>query len=641
MAATATADAGSQAGLIRTPDQRVRVFVSSTLQELAAERTAVREAVAGLRLVPVMFESGARPHPPRDVYRAYLSQSQIFVGIYWQSYGWVAPGEERSGLEDEYRLSAGMPRLVYVKSPAPDRQARLADLLTSIEDDNSVSYRRFSDPAELQQLVADDLALLLSERFELTRPLADGPAPAETLPVPATPLIDREEAAAEIVDLVAGQKARLITLTGPGGVGKSRLAIEVAGRLGDSFPDGVRFVDLASVTTADLVPATVAARLGLRTSRDRLIADLVSYLRARRLMLILDNVEQLTEAAPLLAQLLAAAPAVTALVTSRTVLRLRGEYELAVPPLGIPPRDAANPLDYGSVRLFAAGARAAAPGFTLTEGNAQAVAEISRKLDGLPLAIELAAARTRLLPPQALLARLDDRMSVLTSGPRDLPERQRTLKNTLDWSFGLLSATEQALFARLGVFAGSFGWPAATAVAGDAAQMDTLSSLVDSSLIRPEPRDDEPQFSMLETIREYALSRLREAGDWPGTHDKHAAHFLALTRPAESELHGSGQLAWLNRLEPQHDNLNAALSWLLDRRRPAEAVDLLWTTWRFWWLHSYVPRAPHDDAARAALRARMVGAVFDRAWERGRTLDTASVVRYAREEASDARREAG
>jgi predicted ATPase len=171
--------------------------------------------------------------------------------------------------------------------------------------------------------------------------------------------------------------------------------------------------------------------------------------------------------------------------------------------------------------------------------------------------------------------------------------------------------------------------------------MDTLSSLVDSSLIRPEPRDDEPQFSMLETIREYALSRLRETGDWAGTHDKHAAYFLALARPAESELHGSGQLAWLNRLEPQHDNLNAALSWLLDRGRPAEAVDLLWTTWRFWWLHSYVPRAPHDDAARASLRARMVGAAFDRAWKRGRTLDTASVVRYAREEASDARREAG
>lgn len=237
--ATATADADSRAGLIRTPDQRVRVFVSSTLQELAAERTAVREAVAGLRLVPVMFESGARPHPPRDVYRAYLSQSQVFVGIYWQSYGWVAPGEERSGLEDEYRLSAGMPRLVYVKSPAPDRQARLADLLTRINDDNSVSYRHFSDPAELQQLVADDLALLLSERFELTRALADGPAPAGTLPVPATPLVDRDKAAAEIVDLVARQKARLITLTGPGGVGKSRLAIEVAGRLGDSFPDGV------------------------------------------------------------------------------------------------------------------------------------------------------------------------------------------------------------------------------------------------------------------------------------------------------------------------------------------------------------------------------------------------------------------
>jgi predicted ATPase len=190
-----------------------------------------------------------------------------------------------------------------------------------------------------------------------------------------------------------------------------------------------------------------------------------------------------------------------------------------------------------------------APDFALTEGNAQAVADICRKLDGLPLAIELATARIRLLPPRALLARLDDRMSVLTSGPRDLPERQRTLRNTLDWSFGLLSATEQALFARLGVFAGSFGLPAATAVAGDAAQMDTLTSLVDSSLIRSDPRDDEPRFSMLETIREYALDRLRETGDWDDAHDKHATYFLALARPAESELHGRGQLAWLNRLE--------------------------------------------------------------------------------------------
>jgi Domain of unknown function (DUF4062) len=208
MLGTADPDTTGQHAVIRTPDQRVRVFVSSTLQELAAERHAVREAVHRLRLVPVMFELGARPHPPRQVYRAYLAQSQVFVGVYWQSYGWVAPGEETSGLEDEYRLSAGMPRLIYVKTPAPDRDKRLTELLARIKNDDSVSYQRFSDPAELQRLVEDDLALLLSERFEMTRPHPTDPGLAGILPVPATPLIDREQEAAEAVDLVARQGVR-------------------------------------------------------------------------------------------------------------------------------------------------------------------------------------------------------------------------------------------------------------------------------------------------------------------------------------------------------------------------------------------------------------------------------------------------
>jgi len=588
VADTTSADTKSLASLIRTPDQRIRVFVSSTLQELAAERTAVRDAVTRLRLVPVMFELGARSHSPRQVYRAYVEQSQVFVGVYWQSYGWVAPGEQASGLEDEYRLSAGMPRLIYVKSPAPDREPRLAELLARIKDHDSVSYQRFSDPAELQRLVEDDLAVLLSERFEMTRPTSAAPVPA--LPVPATPLVDREQEAAEVEDLVVRQGVRLITLTGPGGVGKSRLAIEAAGRLSARFPDGVMFIDLAPVSAAGLVPAAVAAGLGLTTSGDKIVADVVSYLRARQLLLVLDNVEQLTEGAPLLARLLAAAPGLAALVTSRTVLRISGENELRVPPLAVPPSYTKDPLAFASVQLFVARARAAAPGFELTARNAQAVAEICRRLDGLPLAIELAAARIRLLPPRALLARLDDRMSVLTSGPRDLPERQRALKNTLDWSFGLLAVGEQALFGRLGVFAGTFGLPAAAAVCGDVADVDTLGSLVDSSLVRPEALDDEPRFRLLETIREYALDRLAETGDW------HAAYFMTLAQPAEAELHGAGQLAWLNRLELGHDNLNAALSWLLDRGRAAEALDLVWTTWRFWWLHGHAGElARHVD----------------------------------------------
>ena len=200
----------------------------------------MRDAVKALRLVPVMFELGARPHPPRQVYRAYLGQSQVFVGVYWQSYGWVAPGEEMSGLEDEYRLSAGMPRLIYVKSPAPGREPRLAEMLARIKDDDGVSYQRFSDSAELQRLVENDLAVLLSERFEMTRQAAARPTrgTAGALPAPPTPLVDREQETAEVEDLVVRQSVRLITLTGPGGVGEARLAVEAAAGSARDSPTG-------------------------------------------------------------------------------------------------------------------------------------------------------------------------------------------------------------------------------------------------------------------------------------------------------------------------------------------------------------------------------------------------------------------
>jgi predicted ATPase len=593
----------AETDVIRTPDQRLRVFVSSTLRELAAEREAARDAVTGLRLVPVMFELGARPYPPRPVYRAYVAQSQVFVGIYWQSYGWVAPGEEVSGLEDEYRLSAGLPRLVYVKSPAPDREPRLAELLARIRDEGGVSYQHFADPAELRRLVGNDLAVLLSERFEMSRAheVAAGEVPlAGTLPVPATPLLGREREAAAVEDLVVREGVRLVTLTGPGGVGKTRLAVEAARRLGPGFADGVRFVELASVSSADLVAAAVATGLGLTTTAGKLFTDLQSYLRARRLLLVLDNFEQVVGAAPLLAELLGAAPGVVVLVTSRVVLQLSGEHEFPVPPLPVPPAGSSpDPEElqrYASVDLFTERAHAADPGFELTGGNAEAVAEICRRLDGLPLAIELAAARVRLLPPQALLPRLGQQLSLLTSGARDLPERQRTLRSTLDWSYGLLSASEQVLFARLGVFAGPFSLPAAEAVGagspdpGPATEpgpvLETLGSLVDSSLVQADTRGGEPRFALLETIREYALERLGD-GDWVQAHDRHAAYFLALAEPAAAEFAGPGQLAWLDRLESEHDDLLAAMSWLVDQGPPEQALRLFSATWRFWWLRGH------------------------------------------------------
>jgi predicted ATPase len=606
----------AESKVIRTPDQRLRVFVSSTLQELAAERQAVRDAVTSLRLVPVMFELSARAHPPRQVYRAYLEQSQVFVGVYWQSYGWVAPGEQVSGLEDEYRLAADLPTLIYVKAPAPEREPPLARMLARIRDEGGVSYQHFSDPGELRRLVENDLAVLLSERFEAAQSRADGAGDAQAaplagaVPVSPTPLVGRDRDAAAVCELVAGQGVRLVTLTGPGGVGKSRLAEEVADRLGPGFADGVRFVDLATVPAAELMAAAVATALGLNTSGAEVMTDIVAYLRPRRLLLLLDNFEQVMGAAPLVAELLSEAPSLVVLVTSRMVLRLSGEHAVEVPTLPVPDASdgsgAAKVRRYAAVRLFVERARAVAPGFRLTKGNAAAVAEICRRLEGLPLAIELAAARAKLLPPQALLSRLDDRMGLLTGGALDLPERQRTLRTTLDWSFDLLPAGLQGLFARLGVFAGTFGLAAVEAIYNDAAAadpnqagqvMDTLGGLVDSSLVRPEARGGEPRFRMLDTVREYALARLRDGSDWQEAHDRHAAYFLALAEPAEAELDEHGQLEWLDRLETDHGNLNAALSWLADQDQfePILRLMLMKGAWRFWWLRGRV-----DELARIA-----------------------------------------
>ena len=381
---TATA-AGFQPGprapgeknVIRTPDQRLRIFVSSTLQELAAERQAVRNAVTRLRLLPVMFELGARPHPPRQVYRAYLAQSHVFVGVYWQSYGLVAPGADISGLEDEYLLSAGLPRLIYVKSPAPQRDLRLAKLLARIRDDGSASYQHFSTRAELQRLVETDLAVLLSERFEMTRPrdgaraaeVAEEPPLAGALPVPVTPLVGRDHETAAIEDLVLEEGVRLVTLTGPGGVGKSRLAMEAAARLSPDFADGVRFADLSSVRAAELVIDAVATALGVSATGARLITDVETYLRPRRLLLVLDNFEQVMAAATLVARLLGTAPGLAVLVTSRKKLKVRSEHELPVLALPVPDTGADPDTQaigqYASVRLFADRAHAADPEFDM------------------------------------------------------------------------------------------------------------------------------------------------------------------------------------------------------------------------------------------------------------------------------------
>ena len=325
--------------VIRTPDQRLRVFVSSTLGELAAERRAVARAIAAARLTAVMFEAGARPHPPRELYRAYLAQSDVFVGLYWQRYGQVGPGMQVSGLEEEFELSRELPRLLYVKVPAPDREPRLAGLLARIRQE--ASYRHFSTPAELGRLVRDDLAALLSERFA-GRPRAPGAALAGSdvprpLPVGVTSLLGREEAVEEVADLLTRPGVRLVTLTGPGGVGKTRLAMAVGERLRGRFGAGLVFVPLAAVTDPRLALAGIGRAVGADLAgTGSAVGALAERLGDDAWLVILDNLEQVVAVAGDLGVLLARCRGVVMLATSRTVLGLAAEREYPVPPLLLP-----------------------------------------------------------------------------------------------------------------------------------------------------------------------------------------------------------------------------------------------------------------------------------------------------------------
>ncbi|HMA33222.1 MAG TPA: tetratricopeptide repeat protein [Chloroflexia bacterium] len=526
---------------------------------------------------------------------------------------------------------------------------------------------------QLAELLAECLAIPSAERpgfvqwaraarpeGPLGRPGAAGDAPAAArarglsrVPAPPTLLIGREREVARVHALLARPDVRLVTCTGPPGIGKSRLALQVANDLLATFPEGVVFVALGPITDPALVASTIAGTLEVREAPGRpLGARLKDYLREKAMLLVLDNFEQVMDAASLVADLLAEAPRLKLLVTSRAILHLRGEREVAVPPLALPPPLPLPPLDalaqIPAIALFLQSALDAQPEFELTTENAPAIAAICHRLEGLPLAIELAAARIKILAPATLLARLESRLQILTGGARDLPARQQTLRNAIAWSYDLLDPAEQTLLRRLGVFVGGATLPAANAVGGrqyavgsdDAvgggrqyavgsdepvgsrqsavgsddvgagggdpgsestqskiqnpkskiAQdfiLDGLTALVDKSLLQQTAVGGEPRFTMLEMIREYALERLAERGEVAAVRDAHLAYFRGLAHQAQPALWGApAQVPWLNRLEIEHGNLRAALDWALEHAAPA-GLQLAGALGLFWQIHGH------------------------------------------------------
>jgi predicted ATPase/DNA-binding CsgD family transcriptional regulator len=445
--------------------------------------------------------------------------------------------------------------------------------------------------------------------MEKQEPIADGtssqvPGSESPLPAPATPLIGRSSEVSLGGQLMEREGVRLVTLTGPGGIGKSRLAVQIASDLRHRFSDGVYWISLEALHDAALVLPTIARSFGLTDQGDRPVLDrLKEHLHSRALLLLLDNFEQVVPAASQIAELLALCPGLKILITSRTLLRIRGEYEVPIPPLSLPSLpDPSSDLDpqalpslrttelsrYAAIAMFVERASAVKPDFRLTDENVMAVAMICQKLDGLPLAIELAAARIKLLPPQAMLARLAQAMDWLTGGSQDMPRRQRTLRYTFQWSYDLLGPDEQLLFRQLGVFVGGCSLEAVQSIfpGNQASLLDRLASLIDNNLLRQvEQADGEPRLYMLETLREYALERLTHHSELEAVQQRHGDTFVTLVEQAERHLTGADQAAWLDRLDREQGNIRAVLQNALKRGDAETAVRLSGAFWRFWYLH--------------------------------------------------------
>lgn len=490
----------------------------------------------------------------------------------------------------------------------------------SLRDLGEHRLKDLSQPERLFQVVGEGLA----QNFPPPRGLAGSP---NNLPVQLTSFIGRRDMVATIVDHIG--RHRLVTLTGPGGTGKTRLAVQVAAECLDTFPDGVFFVPLAAITEPELVMPTVAATLALPPTSGDPLDRIADYLSGKDFLLILDNLEQVVGVGPDIAKLASSAPTVRMLTTSRAPLRVSGEQEVPVPTLPVPVLRLSGGIEevagLDSVAIFVERAMAALPDFRLTEANAEAVAEIVARLDGLPLAIELAAARIKLFGPEAMVRRLGDRLGLLTGGARDLPSRQQTIRGAIAWSYDLLDDRQKMVFERLSVFAGGGFLDQILPVVGSGPgdPLEAISDLVDQSLIS----SFGDRFTMLETIREYAAERLTERGAAP-VRTQHAEVYADLAEQAAPHLTRTGQKEWLDRLEVDHDNLRAALEWAIESGNADLGCRLGGSLWRFWQVRGYVTEAVGRldrvlslPGATPALRSRALEAAGGLAYWQARPAD--------------------
>jgi predicted ATPase/class 3 adenylate cyclase len=528
--------------------------------------------------------------------------------------------------QDGDYLAAGLNRLARLLAAAHGGQILLSLATQDLGRDNLPPGAGLRDLGEhpLRDLYRPErvFQLLHPELPADFHPIRTLTSQPNNLPLQPTPFLGREDQVARVVELLGRDDVRLLTITGPGGVGKTRLALQAATDLLEVFPDGAWFVDLSVLTDASLVPSAVATALGVREEGSEIANRLAAMLAGKHLLLVLDNFERVVDAASVVADLLARAPEVKVLTTSRTPLHAYGEREFPLAPFPIPNLAHLPSVEalsqYEAVRLFIERAQAVKPDFTVTRANAAAVAEICSRLDGLPLAIELAAAFVKMLSPQALLKRLERRLPLLAGGARTLPLRQQTMRNTIAWSHDFLTPEEQALFRRLTVFPGSCTIEAVEAVAAGERVLDAfgiMTSLIDKSLLRQvEGSDEDPRFRMLETVREYGQEQLEASGEGDATRDRLAAWCLALVEQFEPALF-SGNIAPTGaaRLEEELPNLRAAITWLLDRGEAALALRLVVAATEFWierhlgdaevhrWLAAALVAAPDAPASDRAL----------------------------------------